>query len=75
MDAAVKRLTRTSRANTSTMHLRPNTPTQRKAQPLFTSYLPDIPTDSNSPERKIQKQSGLKFNLTPTGEQKTHHQK
>ena len=44
VDAAARNLRRTPPANTSTMQLRPNTSSQRKAQPLFTSYLPDIVT-------------------------------
>ena len=75
VDAAARNLRRTHPANTSTMQLRPNTSTQRKAKPIFTSYLPDILTDYNSPERKTHKQSGSKFNKTPTGKRKTHHQK
>ena len=55
VDAAARNLRRTPPANTSTMQLRPNTSSQRKAQPLFTSYLPDIATSYNSPERKTQK--------------------
>ena len=57
------------------MQVRPNTSSQRKAQPLFTTYLPDIKTSYNSPERKIQKQSRTNFNKTPTGKRKTHNQK
>ena len=75
VDAAARNLRRTPPANTSTMQLRPNTSTQRKAQPLFTSYLPDILTEYNSPERKTHKQSGSKLNKTRTGKRKTHHQK
>ena len=75
VDAAATNLRRTLPANTSTMQLRPNTSSQRKAQPLFTSYLPDIVTNYNSPERKTQKQSGTKFNKTPAGKRKTQHQK
>ena len=75
VDAAARNIRRTPPANTSTMQLRPNTSTQRKAQPLFTSYLPDIVTGYNSPERKTQKQSGTKLNRTPAGKRKTHHQK
>ena len=74
VDAAARNLRRTP-ANTSNMQLRPNTSSQRKAQPLFTSYLPDIVTSYNSPERKPQKQSGTKFSETPAGKRKTHHQK
>ena len=75
VDAAARNLRRTPPANTSTMQLRPNTCSQRKAQPLFPSYLPDIIARYNSPERKTQKQSRTKFNKTPTGKRKTHHQK
>ena len=75
VDAAARNLRRTPPANTSNMQLRPNTSSQRKAQPLFASYLPDIVTNYNSPEGKTQKQSGTKFNKTPSGKRKTHHQK
>ena len=75
VDAAARNLRRTPRANTSTMQLRPNTSSRRKAQPPFTSYLPDIVTSYNSPERKTQKQSGTKFTKTLSGKRKTHHQK
>ena len=75
VDAAARSLRRTPAANTSNMQLRPNTSSQRKAQPLFTSHLPDIVTSYNSPERKPQKQSGTKFSKTPAGKRKTHHQK
>ena len=75
VDAAARNLRRTPPANMSTMQLRPNTSSQRKAQPLFTSYLPDIVTSYNSPERKPQKQSGTKSSKTPAGKRKTHHQK
>ena len=74
VDAAARNLRRTPPANTSTMQLRPNTSSQRKAQPLFTSYLPDIVTNYNSPERKTQKQSGAKFHKTHMGKRKAHHQ-
>ena len=56
VDAAARNLRRTSPANMSNKQLRPNTSTQRKAQPLSTSYLSDIVTSYNSPERKTQKQ-------------------
>ena len=56
------------------MQLRANTSSQRKAQPLIPSYLPDIVTSYNSPERKIEKHSGTKFIKTPTGKRKTHDQ-
>ena len=75
VDAAARNLRRTPPANTSTMQLRPNTSAQRKTQPLFTSYLPDILTDYNSPERKARKQLGTKFTKTPPGKRKTPHQK
>ena len=75
VDAAARNLRRTPPANTSTMQLRPNTSSQRKAQPLFTAYLPDIVTGYNSPDRKTQKQSGTKVNKTPSGKRKTQHQK
>ena len=75
VDAAATNLKRTPPANTSQMQLRPNTSSQRKTKPLFTSYLPDIVTNYNSPERTTQKQSGKKFNKTSTGKRKTHHQK
>ena len=60
LDAAATNLRRTPPANTSKMQLRHNTLPQRKTQPLFTSYLPDIITNYNSPERKISKQSDAK---------------
>ena len=44
------------------MQLPPNTSSQRKTQPHFTTYLPDIKTSYNSPERKTREQSGTKFN-------------
>ena len=75
VDAAARNLRRTPPADRSTMQLGPNTSTQRKAQPLFTSYLPDTLTGYNSPERKTHKQSGSKINKTPTGKRKTHQQK
>ena len=75
VEAAARSLRRTPPADTSNMQLRPNTSSQRKAQPLFTSYLPDIVTNYNSPERKPQKKSGTKFSKTPAGKRKTHHQK
>ena len=56
VEAAARSLRRTPPANTSNMQLRPNTSSQRKAQPLFTSYLPDIVTSYISPERKTKKQ-------------------
>ena len=74
VDAAARNLRRPP-ANTSTMQLRPNTSAQRKSQPLFTTYIPDIITSYNSPERKTHQQSGSNFNETPTGKRKTHHQK
>ena len=75
VEAAARSLMRTPPANTSNMQLRPNTSSQRKAQPLFTSYLPDIVISYNSPERKTEKQSGTKFYKTHSGKRKTHHQK
>ena len=75
VDAAARNLRRPPPANTSKMQLRPNTSSQRKAQPLFTSYLPDIVTSYNSPDRKTQKQSGIKLKETPSQKRKTHHQK
>ena len=75
VEAAARSLRRTPPANTSNMQLRPNTSSQRKAQPLFTSYLPDIVTSYNSPQRKIEKQSGTNFHKTHSGKRKTHHQK
>ena len=75
LDSAARSLRRTPPANTSNIQLRPNTFSQRKAQPLFTSYLPDIVTKYNSPEPKPQKQSATKFSKTPAGKRKTHHQK
>ena len=52
VEATARNLRRTPPANTSKMQLRPNTSTQRKAQPIFTSYLPDIVKGYNSPDRK-----------------------
>ena len=75
VDAAARNLRRTPPANTSTMQLRPSTSSQRKTQPLFTSYLPDIVTNYNSPEQKTQKQTGTKFGKTPSRKRKPHHQK
>ena len=75
VEVAARCLRKTPPANTSTMQLRPNTSSQRKAQPLFASDLPDTLTEYNSPERKTQKQSGTKFHEPPTGKRKTHHQK
>ena len=60
VDAAARNLWRTPPENTATMQLRPNTSSQWRAHPLFTSYLPDILTDCNSPERKFSKQSEAK---------------
>ena len=60
VDAASRNPRRIPAANTSKMQLRPNTSSHRKSQPLFTSYLPDIVTSYNSPERQTQKQSGTK---------------
>ena len=75
VDAAARNLRRTPPANTSTLQLRPNTSSQRKAEPLFTAYLPDIVKSYNSPEQKPQKKSGTKFSKTPAGKRKTYHQK
>ena len=75
VDAAARNLSRKTPANTSKMQLRPNTSSQGKAQPLFTSYLPDRVTNYNSPERQTQKQSGTKSNKASTGKRKTQHQK
>ena len=75
VDAAARNLRRTLPANTSKMQSRPNTSSQRKTQPLFTSYLPDIVKTYKSPERRTQKQLGTKFNKIPTGKRKTHNQK
>ena len=60
VDAAARNLRRTPAAKTSNMQLRPNTSSQRKAQPLFTTYLPNTLTEYNSPERKMCKQSDAK---------------
>ena len=43
--------------NMSKRQLRPNTSSQRKTQPLFTTCLLGMLTDYNSPERKVSKQS------------------
>ena len=75
VDAAARNLRRTPPANTSAMQLRPNTSSQRRAQSLFTSYLPDIVTSYKSPERKTQNLSGTKFKKTPAVKRKTQHQK
>ena len=75
VDAADRNVRRTLPANTSTMQLRPNTSSQRKAQSLFTSNLPDIVPSYNTPERRMQKKSGTKFSKTPSGKRKTHSQK
>ena len=42
------------------MQLRPNTSAQRRAPPLFSSYLTDELADYNSPNRKISKRSDAK---------------
>ena len=55
VDAAARNVRRTHPANTSTMQLRPNTSSQRKAQPLFMSYLPDIVTSYRSSRAKNTK--------------------
>ena len=57
VDAAARNH-RTPPANTSKMQIRPNTSTERKAQPLLTSFLLYIVTGYNSPDRKTEKQSG-----------------
>ena len=75
VDAVARNLRRTPPANTSKMQLRSNTSSQRKTQPLFTSYLPDIVKSYNSPKRRTQKQLGTKFNKIPTGKRKTHNPK
>ena len=67
VDAAARNFRRTPPANVSNMQLRPTTSSQRKAQPLFASDLPDKLTEFNSPERIVQKQSGSKFSKTPSG--------
>ena len=74
VEAAARSLRRTPPAHTSNMQLRPNTSSQRKTQQLFTSYLPEIITSYNSPERKTQKQSGTKSNKTPAGKRKNQRQ-
>ena len=70
VDAAARDLRGTPRANTSQMQLRPKTSSHGKSQPLFTSYLLDIVTSCNSPERETQKQSGTQFKKTPKGKRK-----
>ena len=75
LDAAARNLRRTPPANTSNVQLRPNTSSQRKAQPLFTTYLPDIRTHYNSPERKISKQWDAKRIKVSTRKRKMPHQK
>ena len=75
VDAAAKNLRRTPPAKMSKRQLRPNTSSQRKTHPLFTSFLPDLVTSCNSPKRKTQKQSVTKFHKTPTGNRKTNHRK
>ena len=60
VDAAARNLRRTPPAKTSNTQLRPNTSSQRKAQPLFTTYLPNTLTDYITPERKMSKQSDAK---------------
>ena len=75
VDAAARNLRRTPPANTSNMQLGPNTSSQRKAHPLFTTYLPDILTDYISPEREISKQSAAKRIKVSTQKRKTYHQK
>ena len=75
VDTAARILRRMPPANKSNMQLRPNTSSQKKAQPLFTTYLPDRVANYNSPERKTQKQSGTKIHKTLSGKRKNHHQK
>ena len=60
VDAADRNLRRTPPAKTSNMQLRPNTTSQKKAQPLFTTYLPNTLAEYISPERKMSKQSDAK---------------
>ena len=48
---------------------------QPSSQLKGTTTLPDILTDYNSAERKLQKQSGSNFNKTPTGKRENHQQK
>ena len=74
-DAAPKNFRRKPPANTSNMQLRFNTSSQRKAQPLFTTYLRDILMEYNSPERKISKQSDAKRIKVSTQTRTTLHQK
>ena len=75
VDAAARNLRRILPSNTSKMQLRPNTSSQRKAQPLFTSYLPDMLTDYNSKERKISRKSDAKRVKVSPPKRKTPHQK
>ena len=75
VDAAARNFRRTPPENTSKMQLPPNTSSKRKAQPLFTSYLSDIVTSYNSPERETEKQSRTKSIQLPTGKRQNHHQK
>ena len=75
VDAATRNLRRTPPADMSKMQLRRNTSSQRKTQPLFTSYLPDIVKSDYSPERKTEKRPGIKLKKTPTGKGKTYDQK
>ena len=75
VDAAARNLRRTPPANTSNMQLRPHTSSQRKAQPLFKTYLPNILTDYNSPERKMSKQSDAKRIKVSAQKRKTPYQK
>ena len=75
VNAAAENFRRTPPANTSTMQLRPNTSSPRKAQPLFTTYLRDIITSYNSPERRISKEWDAKRIKVSTQKRKTLHQK
>ena len=65
---------RTPPANTPTMQVRLNTSAQRKAQQLFTSFLPNIVTEYNSREKKTKKQPDSKFAKVPTQKPMTYHQ-
>ena len=75
VEAAARNLRRTPPANTSNMQLRRNTSSQRNAQPLFTSYLPVIVKNYNSPERKTQKTVGNKIQNSCRKTQNTSSEK
>ena len=75
VDAAAKNLRETPPEDLFKMQLRPITLSQREAQPLYTSYLTDIPTNYNSPERKISGQSDAKRTNISAQKRKTPHQK